>query len=303
MSKISRVLVLGSTGLVGHGICFYLVKKKFHVIGTANKKNATSIHKNFKLYRNIDLLNQKSFIKIEKIIKKNNIQAVINSAALIPNKSNYKTKNFFKNSIIINLLTCLELYKISKKNKIKCLINISTPNVDNIEKKDLENHHNFYIFTKYLAELFLSNLTKFETKIVSLRIKSPYGYVLDTQAVIPNFINRTIKNKKLILKGNTNKKQTFTFVEDIGSACEKIFKNELTGIKNCVGTEQISIKDLANLIKTIFSKKLKIKKYENLKYYKKYKYKNNINTLKTPIKTGLLEISKLNKHFEIFKLK
>ena len=29
MSKISRVLVLGSTGLVGHGISSYLIQKNF----------------------------------------------------------------------------------------------------------------------------------------------------------------------------------------------------------------------------------------------------------------------------------
>ena len=92
MTKISNVLVLGCTGLVGHGVSLYLVKKNFYVVGTANDKNIKSTNKNFKVYRNINLLNEKSFTKIESIIKKNKIQAIIHSAALVPNKLNYQSK-------------------------------------------------------------------------------------------------------------------------------------------------------------------------------------------------------------------
>ena len=303
MTKISNVLVLGCTGLVGHGVSLYLVKKNFYVVGTANDKNIKSTNKNFKVYRNINLLNEKSFTKIESIIKKNKIQAVIHSAALVPNKLNYQSKNFFNDSVKINSLSFLNLYKISKKNNVNFLINISTPNVKNVDKIDLEIHHNFYIFTKYLAELFLSKLINSKTNIVSLRIKSPYGYILDTKAVIPNFIKKIINNQKLILKGNINKKQTFTFVEDIGSACEEIFKNNLTGVKNCFGTEQITIRNLANLIENVFSKKIKSKEFKNFRYASKFSYKKNINILKTSLNEGLLKILKTNKNFEIFKIK
>lgn len=303
MAKISNVLVLGCTGLVGHGVSLYLVKKNFNVVGTTSKKNIKSKNKNFKVYKNINLLNEKSFKKIESIIKRNKIQAVIHSAALVPNKLNYQSKNFFNDSVKINSLSFLSLYKISKINDISFLINISTPNIKNIGNIDLENPYNFYIFTKYLAELFLSKLNNSKTKVVSLRIKSPYGYVLNTKAVIPNFINKKLANKKFILNGNINKKQTFTFVEDIGSACQEIFKNNLTGVKNCFGTEQINIRNLANLIENIFKKKIKSKEIKNFKHVSKFYHKNNINTLRTSLFKGLLKIITNKKNFEIFKIK
>lgn len=38
MPKISKVLILGCTGLVGHGISIYLLKKNFDIVGTSSKK-------------------------------------------------------------------------------------------------------------------------------------------------------------------------------------------------------------------------------------------------------------------------
>lgn len=150
--------------------------------------------------------------------------------------------------------------------------------------------------------MFLSNLSNLKTNIVSLRVKSPYGYILDTKAVIPNFINRITKNKKIILNGEISKKKPFTFTEDIGAAIENIFRNNIKGVKNCIGCEQINIKNLSFLINEIFTKKNEIKNNKKSNYIKKYKYKNNINSLKTPIKDGLLKILKNEKNFQIFKM-
>lgn len=265
------------------------------------KKKIKSLKKNFKLYNNINLLNQSSFNKINKIVKENKIQAIINCAALVPNKLKQKKNNFYTQSLIINSLCYDEIYKISEQNKIKFLINISTPNVEKIDNNNLENYHNFYIFTKFLAEQYLSKLSNKKMSIVSLRIKSPYGYILNTKAVIPNFINTLNKDKKIILKGNVKLKRSFTFVEDIGSACEKIFINKLNGIKYCVGTDQINIKNLSILIKNIFSNKKKFFKNEHKNLLQIYKFKNNINPQKTSIIKGLQEISKFNKKVQIFK--
>lgn len=302
MRKISRVLVLGSTGLVGHGISKYLIKKKINVYGTSNKKKVKTTNKRFKLFQNIDLKKIDSYNKIEKIIKKNNIQAVINSAALIPNKPNYNKKNFYLDSISINFLSFLYLVNVLKKNNVSYLINISTHNVDTrIDFQDLKNHHNFYLYTKYLAELYLLKMSNLKIKITSLRIKSPYGYILNTKAVVSNFINRARNGKRLALKGNINKKQSFTFVEDIGASCEKIFKQNLSGIFDCIGNDEISVKNLAKLINSIFKKHQTIKIDKSFNSINKNKLKKNINSLSTPLKVGLFKIFKSENNLEIFK--
>ena len=301
MPKISKVLILGCSGLVGHGISIYLLKKNFIIIGTSSKKKIRSLNKNLKIYNNINLLNQSSFTKINKIVKVNKIQAIINCAALVPNKQKQKEKDFYTKSLIINSLCYNEIYKICEQNKIKFLINISTPNVQKINRENLWNYHNFYIFTKFLAEQYLSNLSNKKMNIVSLRIKSPYGYILNTKAVIPNFINTINKNKKIILQGNLTLKRSFTFVEDIGAACEKIFINKLNGIKYCLGTDQINIKNLSVLIKNICSNKKNFFKNDYINLFNSYKFKDNMNPEKTPIIVGLHKILNFNKKVKIFK--
>ena len=67
--KISRVLVLGSSGVVGHGVSTDLIKNNYFVLGTSNKKKLFSSSINFLNTPNVDF-NKKNFIKkIEKLIK------------------------------------------------------------------------------------------------------------------------------------------------------------------------------------------------------------------------------------------
>lgn len=299
MPKISKVLVLGCSGLVGHGISVHLLSEKFLIVGTTNKKNIKSTNKKLHIYNNIDLTKKKSFSKIIKIVKKHKIHAIIHSSALIPNKKRYNQKNYINDSIKINAFSFFELINICEKNNIKFLINISTPNVEKMSFDDLKKHHNFYIYTKYLAEKILLNHHNPKVKLVSLRIKSPYGYILNTKAVIPSFINSVIKKKKLILTGDINKRQVFTFTEDIGSACLNIFKKKLHGVANCVGKDLISIKNLSKNIEKIFKTKnsFNIKKIK----LKELKIKNNLNKLNTPINLGLQKILNANQKFLIYK--
>ena len=297
MNKNSTILILGCSGLVGHGIALDLIKNGYKVIGTSYKTQIVSKHKRLKIYNNLDLGVLKNYSKINKIIIDHKVKTIIHSSALVPNKNRYNIKNFYQRAMQINYLSFIELYKLSLLNGVKFLINISTPNVENIEYENLRKHHNFYIFTKYLAEKFLLSLNNKKMNLISLRIKSPYGYILNTKAVIPAFINKVIKKKEITLMGNVNNEHNFTFTEDIGSACRSIFKKSPNGIVNCIGKEKVSIKNLAKIIENIFYKKRKI--FKN----KKKIIKNNLNKLNTPLKDGLIKIISSNKKFLIFELK
>lgn len=299
MNKNSTVLILGCSGLVGHGVALDLLKNGYSIVGTSFKSKIISKHKKLKIYNNLDLGEVKTYSKLNKIIINHKVKAIIHSSALVPNKNSYNIENFYERAMKINYLSFTELYKLSLLNNVKFLINISSPNVENIEYENLKKHHNFYIFTKFLAEKFLLSLNDKRMNIISLRIKSPYGYILNTKAVIPNFINKIIKNEEITLKENINNKHTFTFTftEDIGSACRNIFKKNINGIINCYGEESVSIKNLARIIQNIFYDKKKIIKN------KRKVIKDNINKLNTSIKDGLTRIIESKKKFLIFKVK
>ena len=113
MQKIRRILVLGSSGVVGHGVSTDLIKNSFYVLGTSNKKKLFSNSVNFINVTNIDFSKKNFLKKIERLIKKYRLQAVINCAALLPYKSSnaYKTKmNRINNESVIQILN------LSKRN-------------------------------------------------------------------------------------------------------------------------------------------------------------------------------------------
>ena len=85
--KISRVLVTGSSGVVGHGVSTDLVKNNYFVLGTSNKKTLFSSSTNFKNVTNINFSSKNFLKKIEKLIKDFKPQALINCAALLPYKA------------------------------------------------------------------------------------------------------------------------------------------------------------------------------------------------------------------------
>ena len=119
--KIIRVLVLGSSGVVGHGVSTDLIKNNYYVIGTSNKKKLFSSSKNFKNFANIDF-GKKNFIKkIDNLIKKYKPQAIVNCAALLPYKSSSKFKTQMNK---INNESVVKILNLSKKNNLSFFINI-----------------------------------------------------------------------------------------------------------------------------------------------------------------------------------
>ena len=75
-----RVLVTGCTGLVGHGICFFLLNKGYEVWGTSRKPLRT-LHNSFHPVQ-MDLSNLESIRSMHSVF--NMVDAVIHNAASIP---------------------------------------------------------------------------------------------------------------------------------------------------------------------------------------------------------------------------
>ena len=297
MQKIRRVLVLGSSGVVGHGVSTDLIKNSFYVLGTSNKKKLFSHSVNFINISNIDF-NKKNFLKkIEKLIKKYRLQAVINCAALLPYKSSntYKTKmNRINNESVIKILN------LSKKNGLSFFINIGGHSIqDKLREKNLPNIQKFYFKTKNIVEKKILN-KKSKTKVVSLNILAPYGYILEETSLIPKFINQVKKGQNINIFSDGTRKQIFTFSEDVGAACRYIFRNELSGAISFAGPAVITTKFLAKTIISVFAKK-----DINISYKKNIKDKDGLavkNYLKEKNKNKIFLIKKHNLKKSLLKI-
>jgi len=287
MQKIRRILVLGSSGVVGHGVSTDLIKNSFYVLGTSNKKKLFSNSVNFINVPNIDFSKKNFLKKIERLIKKYRLQAVINCAALLPYKSSnaYKTKmNKINNESVIKILN------LSKKNGLSFFINIGGHSIqEKLREKNLPNMQKFYFKTKNIVEKKILN-KKSKTKVVSLNILAPYGYILEETSLIPKFINQVKKGQNINIFSDGTRKQIFTFSEDVGAACRYIFRNELSGAISFAGPAVITTKFVAKTIISVFAKK-----DINISYQKNIKDKDGLAVkkyLKEKNKKKLLSVHK-----------
>jgi nucleoside-diphosphate-sugar epimerase len=248
-----QILITGASGLVGHGIAKYFLKKNYIVYGTSYKNFIARDLKKLKRIYNFDLTKKKSYSKITDIIKK--VDFVIHTAAIIPgkekNKLNFLKINYEGTKLFLNF--CL------KKN-IKKFIFISTMNLLNKKKYKKGT----YLDSKDKAEKYCHKVKKKNIINISvLRIKAPYGFIL-SNAVIPLFIKNIYEGKNLNLFSDGKRKQIFTFVYDIAKATEILFyKKKFTF--NLIGPQIITMKYLAKLVLKVFRKK----KDQKILYFKK----------------------------------
>ena len=139
---MDKVLIIGSTGLLGLHLVSFLKKKKYIIYRFRNNK-----------YND---LSKKSFCKI--FFKKNKFDIIINLAALTD--VDYCEKNK-KNALKVNFNLCRNIYSFSKINNPNIFfINLSTDQFYNNFKKNFENVnriYNYYTKTKHLTENYMKN--------------------------------------------------------------------------------------------------------------------------------------------------
>lgn len=255
---MKNILVLGGSSLVGHGVIKFLLKKDFKIITTSYKKKVLFKNKNLKIIKNFNINSKKSQNLFDKITKKK-LSAVINCIAKIPISK--KKKSFDKLSYLkTNYLSVIKLLKISEKNKIPNFINISGT-ATSFLSENFEDEYNFYLLSKKSLDLYIDNEKNIKKKIIlnSLKISAPYGYMMNKNTIFVNFIKKALKNEDLTIFGDGNRKQVFTFTEDVGNCCLKLINKKRNGLYYCMGDTSIKSKDLAKKIIKLFDSKSKIK--------------------------------------------
>jgi len=246
---LNRVLVTGCTGMVGHGICQHLLKRNYEVWGTYRKK----IHSTHNSFHPIflDLSKKDSIYNIESIL--DNIDTIIVNAAKMPKANELISNNneFFTT----NMLSTYDLLKLSLKNKKQKVILISgtalVSNQNNAPIKETDSYfsRNEYISSKIGSEIICQQIINaFDKMVMIFRIRAPYGYVGNKLGVIPRFIELAKNDEDITLWGTGSRKQIFTFVEDIGHACDLAIQKPKEGVYNVTGAESTTMKDLAETI-------------------------------------------------------
>lgn len=255
MKRLTKILLLGVSGMLGHTLFSMLFNKKsFETYATSRNKLPESKYFTSDQIKKITLgVDVDKFDLIQNIITGTQPDLVINCIGII--KQLPEAKNFIT-SISVNALFPHRLALTCKKVGAR-LIHFSTDcvfsgKVGNYTEDDFSDADDLYGRTKYLGELHEPHCITLRTSIIGHELKSKHG-------LIEWFLNENNPINgyaRAIFSG-------FPTVEIARIVADYVVPNEeLTGLYH-VSSEPISKHELLKLIAEQYDHKITIKPYDD----------------------------------------
>ena len=236
----NRVLILGSTGLVGHQVYNYLKENSDY--------NLSSISYSKKLEDDtiiLDIRKEKNFINQVKIIRPNHI---INCTGILISGANKDPEN----AIFLNAYMPHRLARLSDEIHSK-LTNISTDCVFSGDKSapyvetDEKDGKDTYAKTKGLGEVINDKHLTLRTSVVGPELKS------DGEELFNWFMNQSVSINgftKAIWSGVTSR--------ELAKAVKWSIDNEITGLYHLTNNQTINKNEILQLFKKYTKKDIEI---------------------------------------------
>ena len=250
-------------GFVGSHWVKRLVKEGHQVTGL-DIKPLDSYFKNLKNFRYIKdtVFNYKV---IEKEVKKNDI---ICHFAGVAEPMEYLKRTKF--TIELTLLPSLKIVDFCSKYKKKLIFTSTSEIYGKLNKVPFkEDSDRFlgnpqtnrwcYSTSKSLVEHYISaNLKENNLKFIIFRLFNVYGPGLNGR-VVDEFINKSLRDQKILINGNGKQTRSFLFIDDCIEAFYEILRKNINNeVFNIGSDKEISIFNLAKKIKKICKSNSKI---------------------------------------------
>lgn len=274
MTVTRNILLTGGAGFIGSNMVLYLLEHypDYRVVILDKMDYCSSI-------KGIPVDGERCiFIKgdissadlVNYILKEYSIDTVLHYAA------NSHVDNSFGNSISFTvnnvlgthvLLECCKYY-----GKIQRFIHVSTDEVygetayeDNTVEQSVLAPTNPYAASKAAAEhIVVSYWKSFKLPIIIVRCNNVYGPRQYHEKVIPKFILALESDKACTLHGDGSSRRSFIHVDDVVRAFDTVLhKGELGEIYNIATDNEISMKQLAELLVDIYSSENRIDTLSN----------------------------------------
>ena len=238
---VMKILITGSNGFLGTYFRNFNDFKEHKVIYGSTSKIEGCIQFQ-SLYSDI----------LEKI-NKDSVDTIIHFAAIIPDSFNSATfKNtFLPNTEMLNNLTDFSI----KRNVLKFIYISSFGSMQNPSELDIKD---YYTLSKITGEHFCSIMNSKGIQAVSFRISSPYGEFMRVKNVLNFFVEKALKNDTIEVFGSGKREQNFIYAGDILNSIRLVIDSKFRGIYNIVSDKNISMLNLAMLIKNIVNSKSEV---------------------------------------------
>ena len=253
------ILITGAAGFLGHQLWKVLEKDKIRGIGIDNLSSKPVIKPHKKLIKkNVQSVDQN-------FLKKNKINTIFHFAA----KKNVKNSFYNLNESTENYDMTIKLLDACNGSPVKKIFIASTCEIfgfqnNKLNEKSKYNPFSPYAVSKVAIEYLIDVYSKLFTniKITSLVFFNTYGPTEGTDAVIPNFISKAVKNKNIIIEGDGLQARDFTYISDTIDVIVKLYKQKKYFRKVNIGSgKDVSVKFISKFIKKKFPKvKIKYKK-------------------------------------------
>ena len=256
---MKNILVTGGMGFIGSNFVRYVlnINQEFKIINVdkltyaGNPENLKEINRKYPNRYNFYKNDICDFESIDKIIKKENIDYLINFAAESHVDRSIDNPTTFCNT---NTMGTQSLLNAAKKNKIKKFVQISTDEVYgslNFEDPPFTEQspltpNSPYSASKASADLLVNAYYKtFGLPINITRCSNNYGYYQFPEKLIPLMINNALSNKELPVYGKGINIRDWIHVSDHCAAILKILLGGKIGeIYNIGGDCEIANIDL-----------------------------------------------------------
>jgi dTDP-4-dehydrorhamnose reductase len=238
-SKCDKILVFGSSGMLGHVVCNYLASKNKYTVIPASNQN--------KAFHNTFLLDIRNLDNVEKYLNEIKPDIVINCAGLLISES----QNRLEDAIIINSLFPNLLSRLGNVIDFR-LIHISTDCVfsgykGKYNEHDYRDGRGFYSQTKILGEVYEGTNLTLRTSIIGPELN-----------VSGNGLFHWFMNQSKTISGYTKTIWSGVTTLELAKAVEWSINENITGIYHITNNTSLSKKDLLELFKKHTKKDLEI---------------------------------------------
>lgn len=166
----------------------------------------------------------------------------------------------------VNVHGTFRLLEYARRAQAKCFIFASSGGVygysyERFVEGDPVDPLNFYVSSKYAAELLIANYQTFFRTIV-FRFFFVYGPG-QQRMLIPTLLDKVISGETIVVEGKHGVRINPTYVDDAIRVFEPALSLEKSDVFNVAGDATVTISELIELIETVTGREAKVEHREN----------------------------------------
>jgi dTDP-glucose 4,6-dehydratase len=229
-----KIVITGGAGFIGSEMCHQLVSNGHRVVVIDSLTYASNLESLSTIWEEIEFVNLdiRDSSALNKFFAKSHFDAIVNFAAETHVDNSILSPQIFAET---NVMGTVNLLEQARKLDIK-LLQVSTDEVygsietGEFRECDPYNPSSPYSSSKASAELILSSYVKtFKTNALGVRCSNNYGVRQHSEKLIPLFISRLSKGKKVPVYGKGTNVREWINVRDSVSGIIRVLESGTVG--------------------------------------------------------------------------